>query len=317
MGSETMSQPYRGRFAPTPSGPLHFGSMIAAIGSYCDARASGGIWQVRIDDIDTPRVVHGAADDILRTLEAYALEWDGRPVFESRNRDAYHGALHSLRAAGHVFACSCSRREVSEAGLAGPEGAVYPGTCRNGLRPGRPVRSLRLRIEGESNIGFADALQGPVSQDLAAQVGDFVVYRADGIFSYHLTCVVGDAHQSVTDVVRGADLIDSTPRQIYLQRLLGLPTPSYLHLPVATDNRGEKLSNQTRATPVDVVRAGQTIHAVLTVLGQRPPAELANWPATDAIAWAVNNWRRENLPAAAAIELPLPYRSIERTRIQS
>lgn len=299
-------QPYCGRFAPTPSGPLHFGSMIAAIGSFCDARANGGEWHVRIDDIDTPRVVTGAADDILRTLEAFSLEWDGRPVYESWNKAAFHGALHALRAAGRVFACSCSRRDVSEAGVSGPEGPVYPGTCRDGLRPGRPVRSLRLRVEGQSNIDFVDALQGQISQDLAAEVGDFVVYRSDAIFSYHLACVVGDAHQNITHVVRGADLIDSTPRQIYLQRLLGLPTPTYLHLPVVTNNRGEKLSTQTRATPVDPAYAGQTIQAVLAFLGQQPPAELANWSAHDAIEWAVKNWRRENLPAATAIELPLP-----------
>ena len=300
-----MSQTYCGRFAPTPSGPLHFGSMIAAIGSYCDARAHGGSWQIRIDDIDTPRVVSGVADDILYTLEAFALEWDGRPVFESRNKDAYHAALHSLRTAGHVFACSCSRREISKAGLSGSEGPVYPGTCRNGPRAGRPVRSLRLRIEAGSATRVTDALQGPISQDLAAQVGDFVVYRSDGIFSYHLACVVGDAHQSVTHIVRGADLIDSTPRQIYLQRLLKLPTPSYLHLPVAINDRGEKLSKQTRASPVDRARAGQTIFTVLRFLGQQPPAELAKWPAHDANAWAVTNWRRENLPSTAAIELPL------------
>ncbi|UCH48754.1 MAG: tRNA glutamyl-Q(34) synthetase GluQRS [Betaproteobacteria bacterium] len=308
-----MTRPYRGRFAPTPSGPLHFGSMIAAIGSFCDARASGGSWLVRIDDIDTPRVVPGVADDILRTLEAFTLEWDGRAVYESQNRDAFHGALHSLRTAGHVFACSCSRREISEAGVAGPEGRVYPGTCRHGLRPGGSVRSLRLRVEEESATGFADALQGPISQDLSAEVGDFVVYRSDSIFSYHLACVVGDAHQSITHVVRGADLIGSTPRQIYLQRLLNLPTPCYLHLPVATNSHGEKLSKQTRATPVDPARAGQTIYAVLAFLGQQPPAELANWSARDAMEWAVNSWRRENLPAAAAIELPLPYQSTDKT----
>lgn len=308
-----MKQPYCGRFAPTPSGPLHFGSMVAAIGSFCDARASEGSWHVRIDDIDTPRVVRGVADHILRTLEAFKLEWDGRPVYESRNRDAYHSALHVLREAGRVFACACSRREISDAGIAGLEGPVYPGTCRDGPRPGRPVRSLRLRVEEGSTTSFTDELQGKISQELAAEVGDFVVYRSDGIFAYHLACVVGDAHQNITHVVRGADLIDSTPRQIYLQRLLNLPTPSYLHLPVATNSRGEKLSKQTRATPVDPASAGQTISTVLGFLGQQPPAELANWSASEAIEWAINNWRRENLLTAAAIELPLPYRSTEQT----
>jgi glutamyl-Q tRNA(Asp) synthetase len=300
---------YCGRFAPTPSGPLHFGSMIAAIGSYCDARACGGNWHVRIDDIDTPRVVRGAADAILHALEAFALEWDGRPVYESANIDAYHSALHLLRASAQVFACACSRREISNSAITGPEGPVYPGTCRNGLRPGRKARSLRLRVDGTAAMAFTDALQGRISQNLASEVGDFAVYRSDRIFSYHLACVVDDAHQNVTHVVRGADLIESTPRQIYLQCLLGLPTPSYLHLPVATNNRGEKLSKQTRAAPVDISHPGRTIHAVLRYLGQHPPAELANWSARAAIDWAVTAWRRESIPATPAIALPLPYPS--------
>lgn len=301
-----MTHRYRGRFAPSPSGPLHFGSMIAAIGSYCDARAHGGDWQIRIDDIDTPRVVRGSADEILRTLEAFALDWDGHPIYESRNMDAYHNALHALRANASVFACSCSRKEIAKSGITGLEGPIYPGTCRNGLRPGRAGRSLRLRVDNDTVIEFEDALQGPISQDLSAAIGDFVVYRADGIFSYHLACVVGDAHQGITHVVRGADLIDSTPRQIHLQRLLGLPTPAYLHLPVATNDRGEKLSKQTRAAPVDPARAAATIHAVLRFLGQQPPQELVHWSAAHAIQWAVGAWRRENIPHRSAIEIPLP-----------
>jgi glutamyl-Q tRNA(Asp) synthetase len=301
-----MTQRYRGRFAPSPSGPLHFGSMIAAIGSYCDARAHGGDWQVRIDDIDTARVVRGSADEILRTLEGFALDWDGHPIYESRNMDAYHNALHALRASASVFACSCSRKEIAKSGITGLEGPIYPGTCRSGLRPGRTGRSLRLRVDNHTVIDFEDLLQGPVSQDLSAAIGDFVVYRADGIFSYHLACVVGDAHQGITHVVRGADLIDSTPRQIHLQRLLRLATPAYLHLPVATNERGEKLSKQTRAAPVDAARAAATIHAVLRFLGQQPPRELVHWSAAQAIEWAVSAWRRENIPHRAAIEIPLP-----------
>ena len=283
--------------------------MIAAIGSYCDARAGGGSWHVRIDDIDTPRIVSGSADEILRALEAFCLEWDGRPVYQSRHRDAYHQALHLLRAEGHVFACSCSRKEVSKAGMSGPVGPVYPGTCRNGLRPGQTARSLRLRMDNAARCTFNDALQGPICQDLASEVGDFVVYRSDGIFSYHLACVVDDAQQNITHVVRGADLIDSTPRQIHLQHLLGLSTPSYLHLPVATNHDGEKLSKQTRAAPVDAARAGETIYGVLRFLGQQPPVELAHWSTRSAIDWAVKAWRRDKLPDAHAIELPLPYRS--------
>ena len=250
---------YCGRFAPTPSGPLHFGSMIAAIGSFCDARASGGNWYVRIDDIDTPRVITGAAEDILRTLDAFCLYWDGRPLYQSANKDAYHQALHLLRAKDHVFACACSRKEISKTGMPGPEGPVYAGTCRNGVGSGRLARSLRLRVDDGAESGFTDALQGKIRQNLAAEVGDFVLYRSDGTFSYHLACVVDDALQGITHIVRGADLIDSTPRQIYLQRLLGLPTPRYLHLPVATDCNGDKLSKQTHAAPVDPARAPETI----------------------------------------------------------
>ena len=171
-----MTNRYRGRFAPTPSGPLHFGSMIAAIGSYCDARAHGGDWQVRIDDIDRPRVVSGIAEQIVRTLDAFALEWDGHPIYESQNTDAYHSALHHLRASGRVFACSCSRKEIGKAGMAGLEGPIYPGTCRNGSQPGRTARSLRLRVDDNTRIGFDDALQGRVVQNLATEIGDALEY---------------------------------------------------------------------------------------------------------------------------------------------
>ena len=277
--------------------------MIAAIGSYCDARAHGGEWRVRIDDIDAPRVMSGCADDILRTLEEFALEWDGPPIYESHNTDAYDGALHSLRATGKVFACACSRKEVAKSSVTGIEGPIYPGTCRNGLPRGRAGRALRLRVDEGTTIAFNDALQGQVSQDLAAAVGDFVIYRADVIYSYHLTCVVGDAHQEVTHVVRGADLIDSTPRQIHLQHLLHLPTPAYLHLPVATNERGEKLSKQTHAAPVDTAWATSTIHAVLRFLGQQPPQEMVRWSPADAMQWAVSAWHRDNIPRLAAIEI--------------
>jgi len=303
-----MAPRYRGRFAPTPSGPLHFGSMIAAIGSYCDARAHGGDWHVRIDDIDTPRVVSGCADDILRTLEQFALEWDGYPVYESHNIDAYHSALHTLRVTGSLFACACSRQEVARSSIIGIDGPIYPGTCRDGLPPGRSGRALRLRVNEGTTITFDDLLQGQISQDLATAVGDFVIYRADGIFSYHLTCAVGDAHQQVTHIVRGADLVDSTPRQVHLQHLLHLATPAYLHLPVATNARGEKLSKQTHAAPVDAAQAAPTIYAVLRFLGQQPPQEMVRWSAVDAMQWAVSAWRRDNVPPLAAIEITSPNR---------
>jgi glutamyl-Q tRNA(Asp) synthetase len=292
---------YCGRFAPTPSGPLHFGSMIAAIASYCDARANDGSWHVRIDDIDQPRVVAGAAGDILRTLTAFGLAWDREPVFQSRNSDSYHAAIHLLRSRAQVFACSCSRKDINEAVDMGTDSSLYPGTCRNGLPAGRRARSLRLHIDDDARAGFIDLLQGSVSQQLATEVGDFVIYRSGGIFSYHLACAVDDAYHGITHIVRGADLLDSTPRQIHLQVLLGLPTPAYLHLPVATNEQGQKMSKQAGATGVDHARAGEIIHSALMFLGQRPPSDLARAPPRTAIEWGVHNWRRENLPKARAI----------------
>lgn len=297
---------YRGRFAPTPSGPLHYGSMVAAIGSYCDARAHGGQWQVRIDDIDAPRVVRGAASDILRTLEAFCLEWDGRPIYQSENREAYHLALHQLRAGRHLYPCACSRKEISETGISGIDGPVYDGRCRAGLPAERAARSLRLRVDANVIAGFDDVLQQRVDQHLASAVGDFVLYRADGAFTYHLACAVDDALQGITHVIRGADLIDSTPRQVHLQQLLGFARPVYLHLPVATGAGGEKLSKQTQAPAVSRDHPGHGIFAVLHFLGQQPPTELRLWPARDAIEWAVAQWQREKLPAARALPLRLP-----------
>jgi glutamyl-Q tRNA(Asp) synthetase len=292
---------YCGRFAPTPSGPLHFGSMIAAIASYCDARANDGTWHVRVDDIDKPRIVAGAADDILRTLTTFGLAWDGRIVYQSRNSDSYHAAVHLLRNRAHVFNCSCSRKDINEASDTGMDRPLYPGTCRNGMRAGRRARSLRLQIDDDAQAGFIDLLQGSVSQQLASAVGDLVLYRSGGVFSYHLACAVDDAQLGVTHIVRGADLIESTPRQIHLQNLIGLATPAYLHVPMATNDQGQKMSKQTGADGVDSTRPGEVIHAVLKFLGQRPPPDLAQEPARTAIEWAVHNWRRENLPEARDI----------------
>jgi glutamyl-Q tRNA(Asp) synthetase len=299
---------YRGRFAPTPSGPLHFGSMVAAIGSWCDAHAHGGSWQLRIDDLDPPRVLPGAIDSILRCLDAFALEWDGEVVYQSRRDAAYHAALHRLRNAKRVFACGCSRKEILEATGDLADASVYPGICRNGLSPGRAARAQRLRVEDVA-IGFDDLLQGRIEQRLAANVGDFVLYRADRVYSYHLACVIDDAEQGVTCVVRGADLIDSTPRQIHLQRLLSLPTPQYLHLPVALDQAGQKLSKQTLAHPVLAANASAIIYSVLDYLGQRPPHDLKQAAPAHALRWASSNWSRNRLPAAHSIALHSQARS--------
>lgn len=236
-----------GRFAPTPSGPLHFGSLVAAVASYLDARGRGGKWLVRIEDIDTPRVAPGSADDILRTLEQFGFEWDGEVLYQSTRLDAYRETLDRLKRDGHVFPCSCTRTTTE------------PCRCTSGPR-------WRVRFPGD----------------------DFTVLRADGIFAYHLAVVVDDAYQGVTDVVRGADLLDSTPQQMHLQKLLGLPTPRYVHIPIVTNEKGEKLSKQTHAPPLDVSRAPELLRDAVRFLGRQAPpdADLHSiWIAAIAETW--------------------------------
>ena len=247
-----MSQPYIGRFAPSPSGPLHAGSLVAALASYLDARWHQGAWLVRIEDIDEGRSVPGAAEGILALLDALGMHADGEIVWQSRRKDLYQAAAD--RIAQDTYPCGCNRREIADSRLGfAPDGAaIYAGTCRHGLGPGRTMRSLRVRVPeaGADEITFIDRFAGQVTQHLAHDSGDFLLKRADGFWAYQLAVVVDDAEQGVTDVVRGADLLDSTPRQIYLQRLLGVPTPRYLHVPVVRNENGEKLSKQTGALAV-------------------------------------------------------------------
>ncbi|MBI5330321.1 MAG: tRNA glutamyl-Q(34) synthetase GluQRS [Betaproteobacteria bacterium] len=260
-----MSQPaYRGRFAPTPSGPLHFGSLVAALGSYLDARARGGEWLVRMEDVDPPRVVPGAADAILHSLEAYGFEWSHPVLVQSRRGEAYHAALDRLLQAGRVYGCTCSRKTLAETARMGVDGPIYPGACRG--HPPRTGTALRFRVP-DRRIQFSDGLLGRVGCDLAAECGDFVLRRADGVYAYHLAVVVDDADQGITHVVRGADLLTSTPRHIALQQALGHPVPAYLHLPVALDERGEKLSKQTLATPLDDAHPLQGLQRAARFLG--------------------------------------------------
>jgi glutamyl-Q tRNA(Asp) synthetase len=252
---------YVGRFAPSPTGPLHAGSLVAALASYLDARAHRGTWLIRIEDIDEGRSVPGAAEDILDLLHRLGMDSDREVVWQSRRKHLYEAAYDSL--AGHVYPCGCNRREIADSRLGvAPDGAaIYPGTCRPGLAPGRSPRSLRLRVPegGADVVSFRDRFAGVVSQRLASESGDFVLKRADGYWAYQLAVVVDDADQGVTDVVRGADLLDSTPRQIFLQRLLHVPTPRYLHVPVVRNAAGEKLSKQTGAL---AVRPGDEASAV-------------------------------------------------------
>jgi glutamyl-Q tRNA(Asp) synthetase len=290
-----------GRFAPSPTGPLHFGSLIAALGSYLDARARNGAWLVRIEDVDTPRTQSGAVQEILSTLEACGFEWDGPVVFQSRRTELYRAVLDRLSTMGSVFPCACTRKEIADSALA-PDGApIYPGTCRHGLAQGKTARAFRLRT-ADASIEFVDRVQGPIHQDVERDVGDFVLLRADGLFAYQLAVVVDDGEQQVTDVVRGADLLDSTARQILLQRLLGLPTPEYMHLPVAVNPAGEKLSKQTGAQP-----SGQaSLAAAFQFLGHPLPAELRGAPPKEMLAWGIANWDAGRVPKVRAIGVASP-----------
>ena len=288
--------PYRGRFAPSPTGPLHFGSLVAALGSWLDARSRGGEWWLRIEDVDEPRCRPEAEAQQLAALEAFGLTWDGPLWRQSQRKAAYREALEQLKAAGHVFPCTCTRKELADSSLVAIDGAQrYPGTCRHGLPPGREARAWRLIVPAET-LTFTDAVQGRVSQQLARDVGDFVLLRADGYFAYQLAVVVDDAAQGITDIVRGADLLDSTPRQIWLQHCLGLPTPAYAHLPVAVNAAGEKLSKQTLATAVDPRRPVPALCAALTFLGQHPPPDLAVAERDACLAWARDHWRLDAVP---------------------
>ncbi|BAU47974.1 glutamyl-Q tRNA(Asp) ligase [Sulfurifustis variabilis] len=294
---------YRGRFAPSPTGPLHFGSLVAAVGSFLEARARRGEWLVRIEDLDPPREPAGAAGDILRTLDAFGLHWDGEVVYQSRRQGAYEAALAELRRLGVLYACGCTRREIADSAVAGVDGPVYPGTCRNGVPAGREGRTLRVRTD-DAAIAFEDRMQGRVESRLERDVGDFVLRRADGFYAYQLAVVVDDAAQGVNDVVRGADLLGSTARQIHLQRLLGLPTPAYAHLPIAVDAEGAKLSKQTGAEPVRIEHASELWWDALWFLGQEPPADLRTAPVAVIRDWAIAHWHAAAVPRTAAMRFP-------------
>jgi len=277
---------YVGRFAPSPTGLLHFGSLIAALASWLDARKAQGRWIVRMEDLDLPRVMPGAADGILRQLASFGLEWDGAVEHQSRRDTLYREALGAL--GRNLYPCACTRRELEDSTLSIDGAPIYPGTCRDAIAPGKAARAVRVRTQ-EDPIQFDDRVQGRITQSVEREVGDFVVLRADGLFAYQLAVVVDDAAQGVTDVVRGADLLDSTARQIYLQQLLGYRTPRYLHFPVAVNAAGEKLSKQTAAA--EATRTD--IPAALRFLGLDPPAEVA--PAQQ-LAWAETRWDAASLP---------------------
>lgn len=295
-----MSSPV-GRFAPSPTGPLHFGSLVAALGSYLEAKARGGRWLVRMEDVDAPRCKPEYAAAILRTLDAFGFAWDGAVTYQSRRTARYAAALERLKALDAAYPCACTRAGLTDApGIRmGVDGApVYPGTCRAGLPPGKSPRAWRVRVAGV--VDFTDLIQGAQRQELEREVGDCVLLRADGYFAYQLAVVVDDAEQGIDHVVRGADLIHSTARQVFLQRLLGYPTPQYAHLPVAVDVTGAKLSKQTHAAPVDARDPAAALFAAARFLGQNPPRRLAG---ADFWQWAHENWRLERVPRVPAIRI--------------
>ncbi len=268
---------YRGRFAPSPSGPLHFGSLVTALGSFLDAKSKGGEWLVRMEDLDTARNQPGADSSILRCLEGFGLEWDGPVIRQSLRHTRYQAALDRLLREGLAYPCGCSRRETSH----------YPGTCREGLPPGKAARSFRYKTDA-SEIIFNDRLYGLIRQRPDQQTGDFVICRADGPIAYQLAVVVDDAEQGISDIVRGADLLDSTPRQIALQRALDYPTPRYFHLPLVRNAQGAKLSKQTRASAV--TPDTETLRTALRFLGQPDPLRETGEDIHNIIKYAVQHY---------------------------
>lgn len=293
---------YRGRFAPSPTGELHFGSLVAAVGSYLDAKANKGEWVVRIEDIDETRCHPEYESSILKTLEAFGFEWDGPVIRQTDRIDAYRAAFDELKRKGLVYGCACTRREIADSAV-GIDGApIYPGTCRNGLHEGKTARAWRLRVP-DKTIGFDDSIQGRQEQNLEKDVGDFVLLRSDGLFAYQLAVVVDDAGQGINHIVRGADLLASTPRQIWLYECLGQPVPTYAHLPLAVNENGEKLSKQTRAAPVDFADPVAMLTAAMRFLNLAP--EKDDFALQDCWNWAIMNWSINIAPKTQTIKTPI------------
>lgn len=295
--------PYTGRFAPSPTGPLHFGSLVAALASWLDARAVEGRWLLRMEDLDRPRCAPGAADTILRQLENYALTWDGAVLAQSTRDAAYADALQALREAGAVYPCVCSRSRLADAARNAEGEIIYPGTCRAGLVHAGQPHAWRVRVPTQP-IAFTDRVHGALKQNLQTDVGDFVVKRADGLFAYQLAVVVDDAFQGVNQIVRGADLLWNTPRQIWLHTLLGLPVPQYAHVPLVIHPDGQKLSKQSLAPALPQQGQGRVLVEALRVLGHAPPPELHAATPTELLHWARTHWRIERLPTQPALANP-------------
>ena len=284
---------YIGRFAPSPTGHLHLGSVYTALASFLEARAHQGLWRLRFDDLDTPRNVAGAVDSILQTLDALGLLWDGVIDYQSQHLEEYHAVLADLMTHEKIYRCRCSRKDLTD---------IYAQTCRLQFIPFDVPHSLRLKTV-ERQIIFDDGLQGCISQNLAIQHGDFILKRKDNIIAYQFAVVLDDARQAVNHVVRGMDLLDSTPKQIYLQHILNLPSPHYLHVPILVDADGFKLSKQTLATAVDLTAPNRVLFQLLDWLRQHPPIELQNENVDEILKWAIENWNVAQLKSVKQISI--------------
>jgi len=292
---QNSAKTYCGRFAPSPTGPLHLGSIVTAVGSYLQAKSKNGKWLVRIEDLDPPREVKGASDIILYSLDALGLYWDGPVFYQSKQIDAYLDALEKLKRQDVLFPCNCTRKTI-EVALANSPVKIYPGSCRNN-RFSEQLETLAIRVRVDHQvIEFTDTIQGSFKQQLNKDVGDFVIRRADGLIAYQLAVVIDDAQQNISEIIRGADLFDNTPRQIFLQQLLSLPSINYGHLPLVVDANGIKISKQAQAPAVDVAKPVACVHTALNFLGQNPPQELLNEPLNTLWQWAITNWNIKKVP---------------------
>ncbi|HVL00958.1 MAG TPA: tRNA glutamyl-Q(34) synthetase GluQRS, partial [Dongiaceae bacterium] len=285
-----MTDSYIGRFAPSPTGPLHLGSLLTALASFLDARANNGIWRVRMEDLDPPREMAGAADDILRTLEQHGLLWDGEVLYQSQRHSLYEDAVQQLLQKNQAFYCTCSRKQLQDLGA-----NAYPGTCRG--QSLMPIQEHAVRVQVEDRfITFDDALQGACQFNLQHDGGDVIIKRKDGLYAYHLAVVIDDAAQNITHIVRGSDLLDSTPRHLHLQQLLNLPTPHYAHLPVIVNEQGQKLSKQTFAAPLPKTDPVPALFRCLQALGQQPPSALRQTGHNELLRWSIDHWSLAKVP---------------------
>jgi glutamyl-Q tRNA(Asp) synthetase len=292
---------YIGRFAPSPTGPLHFGSLVTAVASYLDARSNQGKWLLRMEDLDKPRELAGAAANIISTLEAYGFEWSDTIMYQSQRNDTYERVLATLKEMQYVYPCTCTRKEIADSSeQTGIEGIIYPKTCL--YQPIKEHHPIAWRIKTpDKSIHFNDAVYGDIKQNLHSEIGDFVLKRADGQFAYQLAVVVDDAEQGVTNIVRGADLLNSTTRQIYLQQLLGFTQPNYMHIPIVTNTLGQKLSKQTLATPILVSEANRSLWQALLFLNQKPPESLRHETLNQLWNWAISHWQAELIASKSSI----------------